>query len=214
MSRATKIFFAVILTLLCIRCCSVETSAATTNIIDRTVKLIPKQKEIVITLKESEYSMFSDEIEVLVSNEDRENILALADEHKADIECLAKIIWVEGGGESLEFQSAVAWTIFNHLDCGNWGSTLTDVITYPGHFAWDKYAPVNDLQLKLAKDIFMRWALEKAGYLDVGRTLPADFIYFWANSKGECRFNTAYGVKEGAWDWSLPSPYENWQKNN
>lgn len=184
------------------------------NIIDRTVKLIPKQNEIVITLNEPEYSMFSEEIEVLVSNEDRENILALADERRADIECLAKIIWVEGGGESLEFQSAVAWTIFNHLDRGDWGSTLTDVITYPGHFAWDKYAPVNDLQLKLATDIFMRWALEKAGYLDVGRTLPIDFIYFWANSKGECRFNTVYGVKDGAWDWSLPSPYENWQKNN
>jgi len=184
------------------------------NIIDRTVKLIPKQNEIVITLNEPEYSMFSEEIEVLVSNEDRENILALADEYKADIECLAKIIWVEGGGESLEFQSAVAWTIFNHLDRGDWGDTLTDVITYPGHFAWDKYAPVNDLQLKLATDIFMRWALEKAGYLDVGRTLPADFIYFWANSKGECRFNMVYGVKDGAWDWSLPSPYKNWQKNN
>ena len=207
-------FFVAILTLLCIRCCFVEAMAFQSNIIDRTVKLILKQNEIVITLNEPEYSMFSEEIEVLVSNEDRENILALADEHKADIECLAKIIWVEGGGESLEFQSAVAWTVFNHLDRGDWGSTLTDVITYPGHFAWDKYAPVNDLQFKLATDIFMRWALEKAGYLDVGRTLPADFIYFWANSKGECRFNTVYGVKDGAWDWSLPSPYENWQKNN
>lgn len=207
-------FFVAILTLLCIRCCSVEAMAFQSNIIDRTVKLIPKQNEIVITLNEPECSMFSEEIEVLVSNEDRENILALADEHKADIECLAKIIWVEGGGESLEFQSAVAWTVFNHLDRGDWGSTLTDVITYPGHFAWDKYAPVNDLQLKLATDIFIRWALEKTGYLDVGRTLPADFIYFWANSKGECRFNTVYGVKDGAWDWSLPSPYENWQKNN
>lgn len=119
-------------------------------------------------------------------------------------------MWTEGGGESIEYQAAVAWTVFNHLDRGDWGTTLTDVITYPGHFAWDKNAPINNLQLELAKDIFIRWSLEKEGFTDVGRILPPEYIYFWANSKGECRFNTVYGVKEGAWDWSLPSPYESW----
>lgn len=209
-----KIFFALILTLICIRCCSVEVMASQSNIIERTVKLTPKNNKIIIAeitkvdLPELEY--FSDNIQVLVTDETREKILTLVDENIKHIECLAKIIWLEGGGESIEYQSAVAWTVLNHLDLGDWGDTLTDVITYPGHFAWDKYAPINDIQLELAKDVFIRWQLEKEGFEDVGRTLPKEYIYFWANSKGECRFNTVYGVKEGAWDWSLPSPYENW----
>lgn len=212
MKKAKKIF-ALILTLICIRCCSVEVYASQSNIIERTVKLTPKNKIIIteitkIDLPELEY--FSDTIQVLVTDETREKILTLVDENIKHIECLAKIIWLEGGGESIEYQSAVAWTVLNHLDLGDWGETLTDVITYPGHFAWDKYAPLNDIQLELAKDVYIRWQLEKEGFEDVGRTLPKEYIYFWANSKGECRFNTVYGVKEGAWDWSLPSPYENW----
>ena len=211
--KKAKIFFALALTLICIRCCSVEVMASQSNIIERTVKLTPKNKIIIteitkIDLPELEY--FSDTIQVLVTDETREKILTLVDENIKHIECLAKIIWLEGGGESIEYQSAVAWTVFNHFDLGDWGDTLTDVITYPGHFAWDKYAPINDIQLELAKDVFIRWQLEKEGFEDVGRTLPKEYIYFWANSKGECRFNTVYGVKEGAWDWSLPSPYENW----
>lgn len=213
MKKAKKLF-ALILTLICIRCCSVEVYASQSNIIERTVKLTPKNNKILITqiteidLPQLEY--FSDTIQVLVTEETREKILTLVDENIKHIECLAKIIWLEGGGESIEYQSAVAWTVFNHLDLGDWGETLTDVITYPGHFAWDKYAPINDIQLELAKDVYIRWQLEKEGFEDVGRTLPKEYIYFWANSKGECRFNTVYGVKEGAWDWSLPSPYENW----
>lgn len=212
--KKAKIFFALILTLICIRCCSVEVMASQSNIIERTVKLTPKNNKIIIAeitkieLPKLEY--FSDNIQVLVTDETREKILTLVDENIKHIECLAKIIWLEGGGESIEYQSAVAWTVFNHFDLGDWGDTLTDVITYPGHFAWDKYAPINDIQLELAKDVFIRWHLEKEGFEDVGRTLPKEYIYFWANSKGECRFNTVYGVKEGAWDWSLPSPYENW----
>ena len=212
--KKAKIFFFFFLILICIRCCSVEVMASQSNIIERTVKLTPKNNKIIITemtkidLPELEY--FSDTIQVLVTDETREKILTLVDENIKHIECLAKIIWLEGGGESIEYQSAVAWTVLNHLDLGDWGDTLTDVITYPGHFAWDKYAPINDIQLELAKDVFIRWQLEKEGFEDVGRTLPKEYIYFWANSKGECRFNTVYGVKEGAWDWSLPSPYENW----
>lgn len=211
--KKAKLFFALILTLIYIRCCFVEVMASQSNIIERTVKLTPKNKIIItqitkVDLLELEY--FSDTIQVLVTDETREKILTLVDENIKHIECLAKIIWVEGGGESIEYQSAVAWTVLNHLDLGDWGDTLTDVITYPGHFAWDKYAPINDIQLELAKDVFIRWQLEKEGFEDVGRTLPKEYIYFWANSKGECRFNTVYGVKEGAWDWSLPSPYENW----
>lgn len=212
--KKAKSFFALILTFICIRCCSIEVYASQSNIIERTVKLTPKNNKIIITqiteidLPQLEY--FSDNVQVLVTDETREKILTLVDENIKHIECLAKIIWLEGGGESIEYQSAVAWTVFNHLDLGDWGETLTDVITYPGHFAWDKYAPLNDIQLELAKDVYIRWQLEKEGFEDVGRTLPKEYIYFWANSKGECRFNTVYGVKEGAWDWSLPSPYENW----
>lgn len=211
--KKAKIFFALILTLICICCCSVEVMASQSNIIERTVKLTPKNKIIITEITKvdlPELGYFSDTIQVLVIDETREKILTLVDENIKHIECLAKIIWLEGGGESIEYQSAVAWTVFNHFDLGDWGDTLTDVITYPGHFAWDKYAPINDIQLELAKDVFIRWQLEKEGFEDVGRTLPKEYIYFWANSKGECRFNTVYGVKEGAWDWSLPSPYENW----
>lgn len=51
-----------------------------------------------------------------------------------------------------------------------------------------------------------RWYAEREGQVEVGRVLPAD--YLWFSGDGERNhFRNAYRGGD-RWDWSLPSPYE------
>ena len=62
--------------------------------------------------------------------------------------------------------------------------------------------------MELARDVGHRWWSEKCGEEDVGRTIPADYLWFWGDGR-ENYFRNQYqgGV---TWDWSLPDPYKEW----
>lgn len=50
------------------------------------------------------------------------------------------------------------------------------------------------------------WYAEREGQVEVGRVLPADYLWFSGDGKRN-HFRNAYRGGD-RWDWSLPSPYE------
>ena len=117
-------------------------------------------------------------------------------------------MWAEARGvESRAEQAAVVWCILNRVDAGTWGDTISQVVTYPSQFAWDPASPVEAEFVELAEDVCRRWAAEKAGASDVGRTLPAGYLYFEGDGERN-HFRTEWEKDQGrTWDWSLPDPY-------
>lgn len=104
-------------------------------------------------------------------------------------------------------QAAVAWVALNRVDAGGFGEDLYEVLTQPNQFAYDPDAPVTDELLELAWDVLYRWSAEKDGETDVGRTIPADYLYFEGDGK-ENYFRKEYQGDGAMWDWSLPDPYK------
>lgn len=104
-------------------------------------------------------------------------------------------------------QAAVAWVALNRVDAGGFGEDLYEVLTRPNQFAYDPDAPVTDELLELAWDVLYRWWAEKDGETDVGRTIPADYLYFEGDGK-ENYFRKEYQGDEAVWGWSLPDPYK------
>lgn len=126
----------------------------------------------------------------------------------ADLELIAQTVWAEARGvESRAEQAAVVWCILNRVDAGTWGDTISQVVTSPSQFAWDPHSPVEAEFVELAEDVCRRWAAEKAGASDVGRTLPAEYLYFEGDGRHN-HFRTEWEKDWGrTWDWSLPAPY-------
>lgn len=93
---------------------------------------------------------------------------------------LAKMLWGEARGVSSDAEKAACvWCALNRVDDG--------LIT-------------------LCIDVLTRWYAEREGQVEVGRVLPAD--YLWFSGDGERNhFRNAYRGGD-RWDWSLPSPYE------
>ena len=58
---------------------------------------------------------------------------------------------------------------------------------------------------ELARDVVIRWLLEKRTIYEVGRVLPKNYLFFAEHEKLN-RFRTGYRTKD-YWDWSLKSPY-------
>ena len=49
-------------------------------------------------------------------------------------ELLARLVFCEANTESIECQRAVVSVVFNQLDAGKWGNTVTEVIYYRNNF--------------------------------------------------------------------------------
>lgn len=126
---------------------------------------------------------------------------------------LARLVRGEAGGIwSLTEQACVMWVVLNRVDTGKWGDTIAEVITAPNQFYYipsfgttDDYG--RDL-IWLAEDVISRWEREKAGETDVGRVLPAEYLFFGGDGYHNY-FRTTYEFGNGRWHYELPSPYEN-----
>lgn len=122
----------------------------------------------------------------------------------------AQVVYWDGTKWGVSYQArqaAVGWCALNRYDAGSFGSTLTEVLNQPHQFDWKADAPVTDEMLYLAEDIVTRWWMEKQGAQDVGRTLPADYLFFEGDGK-ENHFRKEYEHTGETWDWSLPDPYK------
>ena len=121
---------------------------------------------------------------------------------------LAKVLYRECRGIKSDTEKAcVAWTVCNRVGADGFQNSIREVIQYPGAFAYIEDTPVTDELYDLAADVLARWNAEKNGESDVGRVLPAEYIYFSGDGKHNY-FRNAYKVNYDIWDYSLPSPYE------
>jgi hypothetical protein len=121
-------------------------------------------------------------------------------------EMIGRTIWGEAGGVTEKAErAAVAWCILNRVDAS--GDTIQEVVTAPHQF--QGYRPEGDCpqeHIDLAADVLQRWEAEKQGADDVGRVLPADYLYFLGD--GERNHFTTEFLGTDAWDWSLTNPYK------
>lgn len=123
---------------------------------------------------------------------------------------IAKVIYGEARGiASVTEQACVAWTILNRVDAGY--GTIEEVVTAPNQFCYRRNAPTVDDYGRdlaaLAGDVISRWEREKAGESNIGRVLPAEYLYYWGNGRHNF-FTKAYRSRSSTWDYSLESPYE------
>lgn len=138
--------------------------------------------------------------------------------HSPDAIMLAQLVYGEAPGVySLTEQACVMWTVLNRIDIGDhhgdsaqYGDSIEEIITSGAYYyeSWfgttDHYG--RDL-IWLAEDVLDRWEREKAGETDVGRVLPADYLWFCGDGEHNY-FRNAYESPYDEWDYSLPSPYE------
>jgi len=136
---------------------------------------------------------------------------------EADAIALAKMTWGEAGAvkdqtlpngrviSSTAQKAAVMWTALNPYDAGI-ADSLLGVITKPNSFyGYDPAHPVQEDLLALAYDVLDRWEREKLGETDVGRVLPADYIYFTGDGKYNY-FRNEFKT-DVFYDWQLEDIY-------
>lgn len=125
-----------------------------------------------------------------------------------EVELIGRTIWGEADGVKSEAErAAVAWCILNRVDAS--GQTIEEVVTAPEQF--DGYRPAGkwgecpQRHLDLAADVLTRWNAEKDGAEEVGRVLPADYLYFIGD--GERNHFSIEWKSTDYWNWSLYDPY-------
>ena len=126
-----------------------------------------------------------------------------------EAEYIAKTVYGEAGICSTTEQAAVIWCILNRTDSIDpfYPENIIAVITQPGQFCgYKEEHPVKPELYELALDVIDRWQREKDGEEDVGRVLPHEYLFFTGDGTHNY-FRTDWRGGT-AWDWSLPSPYE------
>lgn len=100
--------------------------------------------------------------------------------------------------------AATMWCVCNRCDA--WGLNVVEAVCAPGQFCgWSSGNPLDDHLYKLAIDVLTRWELEHAGAENVGRVLPAE--YLWFTGDGLHNYFRDDWPDGNVWDWSLPDVY-------
>lgn len=101
---------------------------------------------------------------------------AIPDELVAEAALLA---WGEYSGTDYAQRTAPIWCACNRADA--WGLTLEEVMHSDAFHGLLTEREVPAEWYDLARETLARWELEKLGYIDVGRTLPSEYLYFSGN---------------------------------
>lgn len=103
-------------------------------------------------------------------------------------------------------QAAVIWTVLNRYDAG-YSDSITKIVKAPKQFVgYRESNPIDEELMDLVKDVLDRWNNEKHGKTDVGRVLPADYLWF----RGDGKYNHFRNEYEGGtrWMWEMEDIYE------
>lgn len=119
---------------------------------------------------------------------------------------LAKMLYGEERQYDYVERAAVIWHTFNRIDSPLEANTIARDVTHSHYSGYSANNPVEDWAIWVVRDVAWRYACERAGYEDVGRVLPQEYLYM-AMHKGHNRFRTKYKGKCRYWDWSIQSPY-------
>ena len=103
---------------------------------------------------------------------------AIPDELVAEAALLA---WGEYSGTDYAQRTAPIWCACNRADA--WGQTLEEVMHSDAFHGLLTEREVPAEWYDLARETLARWELEKMGYIDVGRTLPSEYLYFGGNGE-------------------------------
>lgn len=167
---------------------------------------IKELEETIEIEQEPKTEYYSDTIQILVTEEQKNKVKNLVENYDNEISMLAKLIYREARGiKSTDQKAGVVWCVLNRVDNGEYGNSISAVISAKHQFAWVPNTPVEDEFYELAKDVVTRWLLEKEGIEDVGRVLPNDYLFF-AGREGKNWFRKNYDSRS-YWDWSANSPY-------
>lgn len=101
---------------------------------------------------------------------------AIPDELVAEAALLA---WGEYSGSDYAQRTAPIWCACNRANA--WGQTLEEVMHSDAFHGLLTEREVPAEWYDLARETLARWELEKMGYIDVGRTLPSEYLYFGGN---------------------------------
>lgn len=134
----------------------------------------------------------------------------------ADAIALARMAWGESRGVkeltisgrtiSSECQKAAAmWCALNRYDAG-YAESIAEVVAAPAQFhGYSSEHPVDMELLELAYDVLDRWQEEQRGAADVGRVLPAEYLFFVGDGENN-HFTAEYGSRD-YYAWELPDVY-------
>lgn len=109
-------------------------------------------------------------------------------------ELAGRAVWGEAGGIQDEAQrAAVVWCACNRADA--WGMDIWDVLNVGAFHGLAIQGEVPEQHVEMARDVLARWALEAEGWIDVGRTLPEQYLYFEGDGVRN-HYSTEYGGGE------------------
>lgn len=167
-------------------------------------------------------SDFMEDIGILQLSEAEEKPATGAEYEKLyteqDVIAMAQMVYGEGWVTQSDTEmSWIMWCVCNRFcsgdpfyrDC----ESLYDIITqYYGtnsqqFHGYDPSNPVEERLVNLARDVLDRWSAEKQGATDVGRTLPAECLYFWGD--GQHNYFTTEWQGGIEYDGHLGTPYDN-----
>lgn len=126
----------------------------------------------------------------------------------AEVEALAKMLYGEARGIASDMEKAACvWCVLNRVDDPRFPDTVLEVLEAPYQFAgYSADYPVLPELATLAADVLKRYHAEKSGKENVGRVLPAEYLYFTGDGRNN-HFTIGWKDAE-TWDWSLKNPYE------
>lgn len=92
-----------------------------------------------------------------------------------DRELLARLLYCEGRGESVECQKAIMSVIMNRVNSGYWGNTVSSVVYAKGQFSPVSSGAINSAKPSQTQYDVVDYVLEN------GSTLPSWVMYFRAS---------------------------------
>lgn len=126
----------------------------------------------------------------------------------AEVAALAKMLYGEARGIASDMEKAACvWCVLNRVDDPSFPDTVLEVLEAPYQFAgYSADYPVLPELAALAADVLKRYHAEKNGEENVGRVLPAEYLYFTGDGRNN-HFTIGWKDAE-TWDWSLQNPYD------
>ena len=95
-----------------------------------------------------------------------------------DVVAMAKMLWGEARGCTLDNQQKAVWCVLNRVDDPRFPDTIQGVLSQPSQFhGYSPDFPVWDELKEVALDVLTRWSLEKQG-VTVERELPPEYVFF------------------------------------
>ena len=95
-----------------------------------------------------------------------------------DVVAMAKMLWGEARGCTLDNQQKAVWCVLNRVDDPRFPDTILGVLSQPSQFhGYSPDFPVWDELKEVARDVLTRWSLEKQG-VTVERELPPEYVFF------------------------------------